>query len=132
VRGVVLVPGRDAAAAPCRNPEAIVVDDVRAVGDETLGERDDGLQVKQLEVGLARLEHAMVQLNEAAGVLAVLSQRPVEVGAHRIAPLRRGDVVQNEVAVAVESLHPFVELGITDQSSVHRNSFSNYSLYPSP
>jgi hypothetical protein len=41
-------------------------------------------------------------------------QRPVEVGAELGAPIRGKNVLQEEIAVAVELFDPFVDLGAVD------------------
>ncbi len=89
MRGVVLMPGGEAAAGGC--DKGVVVYNVTIFGNEGFGKADDGFEVKQVEVGLAVLEHAMAQavagfaalwVELAIGVFVPagkMRERPVEI-----------------------------------------------------
>ena len=89
MRGVILMPGGEAAAGG--RDEGVVVYDVTICFNKGFGKADDGFEVKQVEVGLAVLEHAMAQAVAGFGALRIelaigvfipagkMRERPVEV-----------------------------------------------------
>ena len=89
MRGVVLVPGGEAAAGG--RDEGVVVYNVTICFNKGFGKADDGFEVKQVEIGRAVFEHAMAQAVAGFGALGVefaigifvpagkMRERPVEV-----------------------------------------------------
>ena len=87
--GVILMPGGEAAARG--RDEGVVVYNVTICGNKGFGKADDGFEVKQVEIGLAVLEHAMAQavagfaalwVELAIGVFVPagkMRERPVEI-----------------------------------------------------
>lgn len=75
MRGVVLVPCGEAAAG--WRDERVVMYDVTIFGNEGFGKVGDGFEVKQVEVGLAVLEHAMTQA--VAGFAALWAELAIGV-----------------------------------------------------
>ena len=59
MRGVVLVPGSEAAAG--RRDEGVVVYNVTICFNKGFGKADDGFEVEQVEIGRAVFKHAMAQ-----------------------------------------------------------------------
>ena len=69
MRGVILMPGGEAAAG--WRDEGVVVYNVTICFNKGFGKADDGFEVKQVEVGLAVLKHAMAQAVAGFGALRI-------------------------------------------------------------
>src|SRR5215203_633655 len=81
--------------------------------NQGLGKRDNRLKIKQFQIRWTRFEHAMGKPNlfvDTVQAIRVVLQCPIQVSTHLRAPLWGQDILQKEIAISMESLHPFLNL----------------------
>src|SRR5579871_5845252 len=108
VRGIVLMPGRDALAK--WGSEGVIMNNMGCLSDQRLRECDNRLHVEQAQVGPARLEHSVVELNDAVALFIVLNERAVKICLELGYHIWCQHILKKEIAVPVKLLHPLLYL----------------------